>query len=190
MGRPRIIWTEEMIEILMTEYPITFNGVLAQKLGVSVCTIQRKASELGLVKAGSGKMNYKAWKTVERLFPTCSQKQIAREAGVSERTVRRICKALHLKRDREEDAVMRSKGIKRIYESDFRRILYGLEQKVNRFLGRSYERLRIYDELKRYGYIVIKGSRTVYYSSEMRRIVHVESYAKALGLEFEEWNAE
>ena len=190
MGRPRIVWTEEMIEILMTEYPITFNGVLAQKLGVSVCTIQRKASELGLVKAGSGKMNYKAWETVERLFPTYSQKQIAQEAGVSERTVRRICKALNLKRDREEDAVMRSKGIKRIYESDFRRILYGLDQKVNRFLGRSYERLRIYDELKRYGYIVIKGSRTVYYSSEMRRIVHVESYAKALGLKLEEWNSE
>ena len=190
MGRPRIVWTEEMIEILMTEYPITFNGVLAQKLGVSVCTIQRKASELGLVKAGSGKMNYKAWETVERLFPTYSQKQIAQEAGVSERTVRRICKALNLKRDREEDAVMRSIGLKRLYGSDSRRILYGLEQKVNRCLGRSNERLKVYDELKRYGYIVIKGSRTVYYSSEMRRIVHVESYAIALGLILEEWNSE
>ena len=52
------------------------------------------------------------------------------------------------------------------------------------------ERLRICEELKRYGYIVIKGSRTVYYSSEMRRIVHVESYAKALGLRFEEWELE
>jgi len=48
----------------------------------------------------------------------------------------------------------------------------------------------ICEELKRYGYIVIKGSRTVYYSSEMRRIVHVESYAKALGLRFEEWELE
>ena len=190
MGRPRIIWTEEMIDILMTEYPITFNGVLAQKLGVSVCTIQRKASELGLVKAGNGKMNYKVWETVERLFPTHSQKQIAKEAGVSERTVRRICKALNLKRDKEEDTVMRSKGIRRIYESDFRRSLYGLGQKLNRFIGRSKERLKVYDELERYGYIVIKGSRTVYCSSEMRRIVHVESYAKALGLVFEEWNAE
>jgi hypothetical protein len=65
-----------------------------------------------------------------------------------------------------------------------------LEQKVNRCLGRSHERLKIYDELKRYGYIVIKGSRTVYYSSEMRRIVHVESYATALGLILRKWNCE
>ena len=190
MSRPYIIWTEEMVETLMMEYPITFNSVLAQKLGVSVSTIQRKASELGLVKAGTGKRDYKIWETVEKLFPTYSQKQIAQEAGVSERTVRRICKALNLKRDREEDAVMRSKGLKRIYDSDSRRILYGLEQKVNRCLGRSHERLKIYDELKRYGYIVIKGSRTVYYSSEMRRIVHVESYATALGLILRKWNCE
>jgi hypothetical protein len=42
-----------MIDVFVSEYPVTFNGVLAQKLGVSISTICRKASDLGLVKAGN-----------------------------------------------------------------------------------------------------------------------------------------
>ena len=177
-----------MLEMLVSDYPITFNNVLAEKLGVSINSVRRKAAKMGLSKAG--RMNYTTWDTVERLFQTHSQRQIAEIAGVSVRTVGRICKTLNLKRDREEDSIMRSEGIRRVFQSDNRRILYGLDQKTNRCFGRSNERLKVYDELKRHGYIVIKGTRTVYYSQDMRRIVHVESYAKALGLKFEEWESE
>ena len=190
MARPSIIWTDEMIDVFVSEYPVTFNGVLAQKLGVSISTICRKASDLGLVKAGTGRINYKTRETVEQLFATHSHRQIANAAGVSERTVRRICRSLNLKREREEDAVIRSENMKKIYQSENRRILFGLEQNTDRLLGRDRERQRICDELKKHGYIVIKGSRKVYYSSEMRRIVHLESYAEALGLRFEEWESE
>ena len=190
MARPHIVWTEEMIDILISDYPITFDDVLAEKLGVSISTLRRKAAELKLSKAGTGKMNYKTWETVERLFPTHSHRQIALAAHVSERTVRRICRALHLKRDKDEDAVMRSEGMMRIYRSENRRMVFGLDQRLNRCLGKDTARLKIYDELRRYGYIVIKGCRTVYYSAEMRRVQHVESYAVALGLVFEQWNAE
>ena len=187
MGRPKIKWTDEMIDILAIEYPITFNGVLAQKLGVSTNTIHRKAIKLGLKKAGKGRMNYKTWETVERLFPTHSHRQIASAAGVSERTVRRICRALNLRRDRDEEKLLRSEGMKRVFKSENRRILFGLEQNTNKLVGRDKERLKISDDLKKHGYIVIKGSRVVYYSVDMRRIVHLESYAEALGLRFEEW---
>ncbi len=183
-----IRWTDEMLGVLIDDFPITPDRMLAEKLEISVSSVRRKAKELRLKKASVS--NYRTMQAVDGLYATHSQKQIAQKLNISIRTVRRICKTLNLKREREEDAVMRSKGIKRIYESDFRRGLYGLEQKLNRFIGRSKERLRIYDELERYGYIVMKGSRTVYYSSEMRRIVHVESYAVALGLVFEQWNAE
>ena len=179
-----------MTDRLISDYPITFNHILADKLGISVSTVRRKAKELGLQKAGTGRMNYRTWETVERLFPTHSHREIAKAAGVSERTVRRICRSLNLRRDREEDAIMRSNGIRSVYKSEHRRRIFGLAQHTNRLLGKDRERLRICEELKRHGYIVIKGSRTVYYSSEMRRIVHVESYAKALGLRFEEWELE
>ena len=190
MGRPNVIWTEEMVDILMKEYPITFNNVLSQKLGVSVSTICRKASELGLVKAGPERKNYKTWDMVERLFPTHSHSQIADAAGISERTVRRICKALDLRRDPKEDAEMRSDIMKKICQSENRRILFGLEQNTDRLIGKDRIRRGICDELKKHGYLVMKGSRRVYYSSEMSRLVHLESYAEALGLRFEEWESE
>ena len=183
-----IRWTDEMIDILTEEFPITYDRMVADKLKISVSSVRRKASELKLVKARIS--NYRTMQTVEELYPTHSQRQIAEIAGVSERTVRRICKALNLKRDSEEDSIIRSEGIRRVFQSDNRRIIYGLDQKTNRCFGRSNERLKVYDELKRHGYIVIKGTRTVYYSQDMRRIVHVESYAKALGLKFEEWESE
>ena len=183
-----IRWTDEMIDILTEEFPITYDRMVADKLKISVSSVRRKASELKLVKARIS--NYRTMQTVEELYPTHSQRQIAEIAGVSVRTVGRICKTLNLKRDREEDSIMRSEGIRRVFQSDNRRILYGLDQKTNRCFGRSNERLKVYDELKRHGYIVIKGTRTVYYSQDMRRVVHVESYAKALGLRFEEWESE
>jgi len=190
MARPHILWTDEMTDILIAEFPMTFNPILAEKLGVSVSTVRRKARELGLLKVGSGRKNYSTWETVERLFPTHSHRQIAEAAGISERTVRRICRSLNLRRDREEDAVMRSKGIRSVYKSELRRRIFGLEQRTNRLLGKDKERRRICEELKRYGYIVIKGSRTVYYSSGMCRIAHAESYAEALGLRLVEWEQE
>lgn len=185
MARPGIIWTDEMLEMLISDYPITFNNVLAEKLGVSINSVRRKAAKMGLSKAG--RMNYTTWDTVERLFQTHSQRQIAEIAGVSVRTVGRICKTLGLKRDREEDRIMRSEGMKRVFRSENRRILFGLSQKTDRYFGRDKARQKILGELKRHGYLVIKGNRTVYYSSEMRRAVHLESYAEALGLKFEEW---
>ena len=174
-----------MLEMLISDYPITFNNVLAEKLGVSINSVRRKAAKMGLSKAG--RMNYTTWDTVERLFQTHSQRQIAEIAGVSVRTVGRICKTLGLKRDREEDRIMRSEGMKRVFRSENRRILFGLSQKTDRYFGRDKARQKILGELKRHGYLVIKGNRTVYYSSEMRRAVHLESYAEALGLKFEEW---
>jgi len=177
-----------MLTLLVSEYPITSNKVLAERLGVCINSMRNKALTLGLTKAG--RINYHAYNKVEKLFYNHSQKQIANSVGISVRTVRRICKALNLKRDKDEESVLRSEGIKRVIKSDNRRILYGLEQESNRCLGKSKERLKVYEELKKHGYIVIKGSRVVYYSSEMMRYVHVESYAKAFGLILEEWNSE
>jgi hypothetical protein len=93
-------------------------------------------------------------------------------------------------RDGEENRIMRSEGMKRVFRSENRRILFGLSQKTDRYFGRDKARQKILGELKRHGYLVIRGNRTVYYSSEMRRAAHLESYAEALGMKFEEWESE
>ena len=48
MARPELVWTEEMTDMLISDYPITFNHILAEKLGISVSTVRRKAKELGI----------------------------------------------------------------------------------------------------------------------------------------------
>ena len=46
-----IRWTDEMIDILTEEFPITYDRMVADKLKISVSSVRRKASELKLVKA-------------------------------------------------------------------------------------------------------------------------------------------
>ena len=46
----RTIWTDEMIGILINEFPVSYNKELAGKLGVSWRTLIRKARELGVEK--------------------------------------------------------------------------------------------------------------------------------------------
>ena len=110
-----IRWTDEMIDILTEEFPITSDHMVADKLKISVSSVRRKASELKLVKARIS--NYRTMQTVEELYPTHSQRQIAEIVKVSARTVRRICKTLRLMRDGEENRIMRSEGMKRVFRS-------------------------------------------------------------------------
>lgn len=46
----RIFWNKDMLDTLKTHFPTTKNSELAEMLGVSQSTMQRKASELGLKK--------------------------------------------------------------------------------------------------------------------------------------------
>lgn len=49
-NRYRIEWDEQMVEILKDQFSTTFNRRLAEKLGVSMRTLIRKARELELDK--------------------------------------------------------------------------------------------------------------------------------------------
>jgi len=71
MARPHIVWTEEMIDILICDYPITFDDVLAEKLGVSISTLRRKAAEL---KLSSGETVPYAQPSADSLGCTCVRK--------------------------------------------------------------------------------------------------------------------
>ena len=46
-----IVWTESMLNLLKTYYPTMTNLLLSSLIGVSMRTLTRKASELGLQKA-------------------------------------------------------------------------------------------------------------------------------------------
>ena len=72
-------------------------------------------------------------------------------------------------------------------KSEKRRILFGLEQRTDRFIGKDKVRNRVFRLLAGHGYIVIKGSMTAYYSPLMRRYEHIEAYAVSAGFSIELW---
>jgi hypothetical protein len=72
-------------------------------------------------------------------------------------------------------------------KSEKRRILFGLEQRTDRFIGKDKVRNRVFRLLAEHGYIVIKGSMTAYYSPLMRRFEHIEAYAVSAGFSIELW---
>ncbi len=48
--RNKISWTQEMIDLLIAEFPYSYNKELAKKIGVSWRTLIRKARELNIEK--------------------------------------------------------------------------------------------------------------------------------------------
>lgn len=53
MKRKKTIWSTEMIQKLMTEFPNRFSRDIGKDLGISIRTVIRKARELGLEKEDS-----------------------------------------------------------------------------------------------------------------------------------------
>ena len=190
MARPRITWTDEMLEELVCDYPVMSNEKLAQRMGVCPRSIIRKAKEMRLTKAFKGSDRFQVWTTVERMFGKYTYKKIAQEAKVSEKTVMRICKKLKLRMEKEEVARHRSEGLKKTLKVERSRIVFGLEQRTDRRIGQDKARTKVLGMLAQHGYITIKGSRTAYYSAYMRRAAHIESYAVSVGINIEQWETE
>lgn len=190
MARPKITWTDEMIEDLVCDYPIMSNQILAQRLGICERSVIRKAKEMRLTKAFKGSDKFHVWSIVEDMFGKYPYKKIAQEAQVSEKTVMRICKKLKLKLEKEEVAKHRSEGLKKTLRIEKSRVVFGLEQKTDRRIGHDKARTRVLKMLAQHGYITIKGSRTAYYSVFMRRATHIESYAVSVGINIEQWETD
>jgi hypothetical protein len=187
MPRHKIEWTDEMLEELVVNFAILSDSVLSQKLRVSISTIRRKAHEMELVKSTVGRNSFQTWVLVEEMFGKHSNREIADAAHVTERTVRRICKRLGLKLPKETRAMYISCSLTKTIKSEKRRILFGLEQRTDRFIGKDKVRNRVFRLLAEHGYIVIKGSMTAYYSPLMKRYEHIEAYAVSAGFSIELW---
>lgn len=190
MARPKITWTDAMIEDLVCDYPVMSNEKLAKKLGVCERSVIRKAKEMRLTKAFKGSDKFQVWAIVEKMFGKHPYRKIAQEAQVSEKTVMRICKKLKLQMEKEEVAKHRSEGLRKTLRTEKSRIVFGLEQKTDRRIGQDKARTRVLRMLSQHGYITIKGSRTAYYSVYMRRADHIEAYAASIGINIEQWEAD
>lgn len=176
-----------MLEEMVMNYPILSNKRLSEMLRVSVSSIRRKAKEMRLLKSSIGVNRFETWNIVEEMFGKHTNMEIAKAANVSERTVRRICKRLELELSQDERAKLVSEGVLKGIIGDKRRILFGMEQRTDRFIGKDKARNRMWHLLAEKGYVVIQGSMTVYCSKMMRRHKYIEAYAVSLGFTIEIW---
>lgn len=190
MARPSYIWTEEVLEDLIIYYPITSNKILAQRYNISVMTLCRKAKEMKLRKTRLFRFKFEIWDLVKEKYGTASVKEIAKETGVSERTVYRVIRRLRMEMDEECKSEIYRNAAKRMIKLEHSRQTFGLEPKVNRPLGKNKARREIVKQLSKHGYIVIKGSMFVYYCASMPRYEDIEAKAKSIGYKLVLWEKE
>ncbi len=179
-----------MIEELATNFAIITDKAMAAKLHVSVSSLRRKATEMGLKKCSLGPNGFYIWETIRTMFGKHTNKEIAEVVHISDRQVRKICKRMGLTRSKEEISKIRSDAVLKTLSSERRRLIFGMEQKTDRRIGVRKARQKVVELLAKHGYITIKGSMTTYYSSTMNRYEHVESYAISLGFHLELWETD
>lgn len=169
MGRKGIEWTVTMIEKMLAEYAITFDRILAEELHVSINSVRREAKKLQLSKQYKGRKNMVARKIVQENFHVMSYQQLARLARIDIRSVVNIVIEYNLSRTEEEISFMKSKGVKAFIKSERARVAFGFPQKSERKISTNRKLILIRHRLAKDGYIIIKGSRIVYYSNEIKR---------------------
>ena len=187
MARPPIVWTDEMLEDFITSYPVMSNKELAERFKVSLNTIRRKAKEMHLYKSPLYQSRGQTIETVREMHGRHTAKEMAKETGVSTRTVYRICNQHNLKLGKKEKSKIYSLAAKKMLNRERHKRLYGLEPGTLRLIGKSKPRTDTIKELKKRGYIAIKGSASIYYSSGMTRYKELEKKAEAYGLKFLLW---
>lgn len=187
MARPPIIWTDEMLEDFITFYPVMSNKELAEIFMVSINTIRRKAKEMMLEKSPISHFRQKTIETVMRMFGKHTAREMGKEAGVSTRTIYRICKQLKLKMSKEEKSKIFSDAAYKMLKREYSRKIYGLEPSTLRLLGKNKRRTEARIALMKHGYITIKGCPLIYYNNSMTRYEELERNAEAYGYQLVLW---
>ena len=93
-----IKWTTEMLSTLKAGYADSTISVedLGKKLGISACTTQEKAKELGLRKARKTIWNHKNLSELRELAQSCNILQISDALGMCSETVQKKVKELQI----------------------------------------------------------------------------------------------
>lgn len=121
----KAIWTNEMLDALVSLYPCTPNDEVAQKLGLSKSSVIRMAKIMGLSKTMKTS-RVKRIVIIKENYRNSSYSDLAKLTGMSKTAVARLVKHLGLKRTKEEASSIRSIVRKEMTRRDRLRIRIGL----------------------------------------------------------------
>jgi biotin operon repressor len=183
-----IVWSVEMIEQLVSAYPLEPSAEVARKLGVSKCTVEKMAAALGLCKFnGLSAEKLRVYKIVCEEFSQTSARSLARKVGMSKTQVCNIASQFGLKKDGEVIARQRSISMRRALHYEAFKRDSGLKGNMKRAIGFDKHRYNLVYRLRKDGYIIGADGRTVYYTPDMQRHPIRERHAEAMGLTFREY---
>ena len=169
-----IKWSYDMLRTLREMYPHDTNTRIAAAIGVGTRCVVAKAAELGLEKERDIRR-----KEAERLlmenYGTHSQSELSRLTGLSLRTVKRMAGRLGLKRDADDASWFISSRRKEIIRRERLRLRIGLDPITNVKVTGNRRRAILRNRLKQYGYVVMRGNDTVFFSPDMARLslIHI-----------------
>lgn len=180
----RIEWTKEMLDELVSRFTMETNTSLASRLGMCSKTLVIKARSLGLVKK-QVRFRKADVEKIRLLYDDHSYSEIAKQAGVSPRTVSRVVKSLGLQRTPLMERQIRSRRRKELIRRERAHVIYGLPQKTNIKVVSNKPRIALRNKLKANGYLVQSGSNIIYYHEQQKRCLLRECHGRKLGLKFE-----
>lgn len=181
---PQARWNSQHDEMLKERFHSEYIQDIADEMGFSRSTVQAHAKKLGLRKEDPRKRNRDVRAFVEMEFHNLTYKEMAKQTGLREYTIFKIGRELGLVRTREKWNENIGKGLHRSYESERRRVMFGLEQRTNWKVVCNRKKIRLRHKLKSHGYIVDKGDSNVYYTDDTRRHPIRERNGEKLGFKF------
>lgn len=185
MARKNKKWTEQDDQILTERYQTESLSSLARLIGCGYSTVCKHARELNLWKENPYERNHYARELIRMEHDNLSYKEMAKRTGLKENTVWKICRELGLRRKPEHKRIIMSRCRKELYQSERRRVNWGLDQKTRLKVVKNQARLNLRAKLSHIGYIVAKGENIVYYSDDLVRHPVRERNGERMGLRFE-----
>ncbi len=179
----KIIWNEEMLNILRECFPDCANTAIAARLGIGTRLVASKASELGLEKRRDAR-RAAATKIILDNYGRHPYSELSRMAGVSVRTVTRIASRHGLTRDPSDASGFISSKRREIVRRERLRMRIGLDPISRVKVTSDRRRADLRHRLRLSGYTVERGSDIVYFSSDIVRSTRREDTGISLGLIF------
>lgn len=178
-----IKWSYNMLRTLREMYPHDTNTRIAATIGVGTRCVVAKAAELGLEKERDIRRK-EAERILMENYGTHSQTELSRLTGLSLRTVKRMAGRLGLKRDADDASRFISSRRKEIIRRERLRLRIGLAPITNVKVTGNRRRAILRNRLKQYGYVVMRGNDTIFFSPDMARCSRHEDRGTSLGLTF------
>ena len=164
-------------------YPHDTNTRIAATIGVGTRCVVAKATELGLEKERDIRRK-EAERILMENYRTHSQTELSRLTGLSLRTVKRMAGRLGLKRDADDASRFISSKRKEIIHRERLRLRIGLAPITNVKVTGNRRRAILRNRLKQYGYVVMRGNDTVFFSPDHGTLFKTRGQSASLGLTF------